>query len=140
MTRVCVIDDNPAIREVVRLLFEDASYVVVEADDGLSGLALLQGSVEPLVAVIDHQLPHLAGSELLDLVALDETLRQRHGYVFLTGDPHRAVEECGETLAELAVPLVSKPFDIDELLEAVHTAERQLTSLARAGHPTSRTR
>jgi CheY-like chemotaxis protein len=102
----------------------------VEAGDGLSGLALLQGSVEPLVAVIDHQLPHMDGCALLELVATDETLRQCHGYVFMTGDPGRAVEECGETLAELAVPLVPKPFDIDELVVAVHTAERQLASRA----------
>jgi CheY-like chemotaxis protein len=86
--------------------------------------------MEPLVAVIDHQLPSLDGSALLDLVATDERLRQRHSYVFMTGDPRGAVEQCGETLEELAVPLLPKPFDIDELVAAVHAAEAQLAARA----------
>ncbi len=130
MTRVGVIQGDAALRQVVRLLLEDAGYAVVEAHDGLSGLALLQGNMEPLVAVIDHRLPRMDGCDLLDLVVTDETLRQRHCYVFMTGDPHRAVDECGGTLDELAVPLLPKPFHIDELVEAVHAAAQRLTSLA----------
>jgi CheY-like chemotaxis protein len=130
MTRVCVIEDHAATREVVRLVLEDAGYAVVEADNGLSGLALLQGSVEPLVVVIDHRLPRMDGCDLLELVAIDEMLRQRHVYVFMTGDPRRAVDECGEALDELAVPLLPKPFGIDELLEAVQDAEQRLASRA----------
>ena len=134
MTCVGVIESDAATRQVVRLLFEDAGYVVVEANDGLSGLALLRNCVEPLVAVIDHRLPRLDGCDLLDLVSTDETLRQRHCYVFMTTDPRRAVDDCGETLEELEVPLLPKPFHIDELVEAVHAAEQRLASLvARPG-------
>jgi CheY-like chemotaxis protein len=86
MTRVGVIEDDAAIRQVVRLVLEDAGHEVVEANDGLSGLALLQSSMEPLVAVIDHQLPGLDGSSLLDLVATDERLRQRHRFVCMTAN------------------------------------------------------
>ncbi len=129
MTRVGVIEADAGIRQVVRLLLEDAGYVVVEANDGLSGLALLQCSVEPLVAVIDHRLPRLDGCDLLDLVVTDETLRQRHAYVFMTTDPRGAVDDCGEALEELAVPLLPKPFHIDELVEAVHAAGQRLASL-----------
>jgi CheY-like chemotaxis protein len=41
MTRVGVIEDDAAIRQVVRLVLEDVGHEVVEADNGLSGLALL---------------------------------------------------------------------------------------------------
>jgi CheY-like chemotaxis protein len=134
MTCVGVIEADAGIRQVVRLLLEDAGYAVVEAHDGLSGLALLQGSVEPLVAVIDHRLPRLDGCDLLDLVMSDETLRQRHVYVFMTTDPRGAVDGCGEALEELAVPLLPKPFHIDELVEAIHAAGQRLASLvARPG-------
>jgi two-component system chemotaxis response regulator CheY len=125
-----VIEGDAAIRQVVRLLLEDAGHEVVEANDGLSGLALLQSCVDPLVAVIDYRLPRLDGCDLLDLVMTDETLRQRHMYVFMTTDPRRAVDECGETLEELAVPLLPKPFHIDELVEAVHAAAQRLASRA----------
>jgi DNA-binding response OmpR family regulator len=67
-------------------------------------------------------------------MSTDETLRQRHGYVFMTTDPRRAVDDCGETLEELEAPLLPKPFHIDELVEAVHAAEQRLASLvARPG-------
>ena len=138
MTRVGVIEDDSAIRQVVRLVLEDAGHEVVEANDGLSGLALLQSSVEPLVAVIDHQLPGMDGSALLDLVATDERLRQRHRYVFMTANAPGAVDACGETLEELAVPLLPKPFDIDELVEAVHAAEGQLAARATDRPPDGR--
>jgi two-component system, chemotaxis family, chemotaxis protein CheY len=130
MTRVGVIEDDAAIRQVVRLVLEDAGHEVVEANDGLSGLALLQSSMEPLVAVIDHQLPRLDGSALLDLVATDERLRQRHRFVFITANTSAAVDACGATLEELAVPLLPKPFDIDELVAAVHAAEKRLAARA----------
>src|SRR5258707_9206390 len=84
MTRVGEIEADAGIRQVVRLILENAGYVVVEAHDGLSGLALLQGSVEPLVAVIDHRLPRLDGRDLLDLVLTDDPRRQRPAYVFMT--------------------------------------------------------
>ena len=129
MTCVGVIESDAAIRQVVRLLFEDAGYAIVEANDGLSGLALLRNCVEPLVAVIDHRLPRLDGCDLLDLVRTDETLRQRHAYVFMTTDPRGAVDDCGEALEELAVPLLPKPFHIDELVAAVQAAEQRLASL-----------
>src|SRR5260370_37816980 len=121
MTRVGVIEADAGIRQVVRLLLEDAGYVVVEAHDGLSGLALLQGSAEPLVAVIDHRLPRLDGCDLLDLVLTDETLRQRHCYVFMTTDPRGAVVSCAEPLAAFAAPPRPKPFHIAELVKAAHS-------------------
>src|SRR5260370_40185919 len=80
MTRVGVIEADAGIRQVVRLLLEDAGYVVGEANDGLSGLALLLGGVEPLAGGVDARLPRLDGCDLLDLVGTDETLRRRPAY------------------------------------------------------------
>ncbi len=57
------------------------------------------------------RLPRMDGCDLLDLVTTDETLRQRHAYMFMTADPRRAVDECGEPLEELTMPLLPKPFE-----------------------------
>ncbi len=48
----------------------------------------------------------------------------------MTANPSGTVDACGATLEELAVPLLPKPFDIDELVAAVHAAEQQLASRA----------
>jgi len=137
MTRVCIIEDDEATRDTVRDLLVDAGYDVVTADNGLAGYNMLVTSLERLIVVLDHKLPKLDGCDLLEIVANDEHLRARHSFVFMTASPKRALEDCEETLEELDVPLVPKPFDIDELVEAVREAEQRLVPVAeRSGeHP-----
>jgi CheY-like chemotaxis protein len=83
-------------------------------------------SMQRLVVVLDHKLPKLDGCDLLEIVANDERLRARHTFIFMTASPKRALEDCEEALEELDVPLISKPFDIDELVDAVRQAEQRL--------------
>jgi CheY-like chemotaxis protein len=129
VTQVCVIEDDEAIRETMRLLLEDAGYSVIEASDGITGRDLLRESPNRMIAVVDHKLPRMDGCDLLEQVANDEDLRERHTYIFVTASPKRAAEDCEETLEELAVPVLAKPFDIDELLDAVAEAEQKLVHI-----------
>src|SRR5262249_25340199 len=80
--RVCVIEDHEPTRVTVRYLLEDVGYQVIEAANGLVGHATLRNSPERLVVVLDHTLPALDGCDLLELVARDEELRERHVVVF----------------------------------------------------------
>src|SRR5262245_25552611 len=130
MTRVCVIEDDEATRETVRDLLVDAGYDVVAAANGLIGYSMLTTSIERLIVVLDHKLPKLDGCDLLELVAQDGQLRARHTFIFMTASPKRALEDCEEALEELDVPLISKPFDIDELVDAVREAELRLMPVA----------
>jgi two-component system chemotaxis response regulator CheY len=123
---VCVIEDHEPTRVTVRYLLEEAGYEVIEAANGLAGYALLTTIPERLVVVLDHKLPALDGCDLLQLVAQDEELRERHAVIFLTASPKRAIEDCEEAMDALDVPLVPKPFDIETLLEAVRRAELRL--------------
>jgi signal transduction histidine kinase/DNA-binding NarL/FixJ family response regulator len=61
--RVLIIEDNRDAREMFRMMLELAGHKVVEAEEGLSGLALLK-AVRPDVAVIDVGLPGLNGYEI----------------------------------------------------------------------------
>jgi CheY-like chemotaxis protein len=124
---VCVTEDDEAIRTALRALLEDEGYRVLEAEDGLAGYELLRSSASPLVALIDHKLPKMDGCDLLDLAAKDEGLRRRHEFIFVTASPRRAEDDCGEALEELNVPVIPKPFDIDEVLEPVAAAAQRLS-------------
>ena len=123
---VCVIEDDLDIRESLRYLLEDAGYCVIEAGDGLTGYRLLQQSAERLIVVLDHKLPRMDGCDMLELVTNDETLRSQHVFILMTASPKRAEEDCGEHLEELDAPLIPKPFDIDEVLDAVADAAVRL--------------
>jgi CheY-like chemotaxis protein len=87
---------------------------------------LLEGSLEQLVVVLDYRLPALDGCDLLEIVAQDEELRARHTFIMLSGSPRQTVEDCEEAIDDLDVPVLSKPFHIDDLVEAVEQAEQRL--------------
>lgn len=123
---VCVIEDDDAIRDTLRMLFEEEGYPVVEAADGLAGYRLLTETDQRLIAVVDHKMPHMDGCDLLERLEQDATMRARHTYIMLSASPKQAEEDCGETLEELEAPLVPKPFSIDEVLDAVAEAVQRL--------------
>lgn len=125
---VAILEDDADIRQLLRDLLADAGYRVREAADGVAGLALLRDTSERMVVLLDRTLPALGGCALLDRVASDATVRARHAVIFMTGSPDRAQEECGETLAALDVPVLSKPFSIDAVLAAVDQAAWRLAA------------
>lgn len=123
---VLVVDDNQDIRETVRLALEDEGYSVLEAADGLKALDMLRESPVQLVVLLDHIMPGIDGVATLDMIGLDEQLARRHAYLMMTASSAVANPEIVLPGAEVAVPLVSKPFDIDELLDAVARAATTL--------------
>ncbi len=125
---VGVIEDNDDIREVLRQLLEGEGYAVLEAADGPAGLDLLTKYPERMIVLVDHKLPALDGCDLLDIVAKDAALRARHAIIFVTASPRLAEQACGETLEELGAPLLPKPFDIDDVLDAVAEAAQRLAA------------
>lgn len=123
---VLVVDDNQDIRETVRLALEDEGYSVLEAGDGLKALDMLRESPVQLVVLLDHIMPGIDGIATLDMIGLDERLARRHAYLMMTASSTVANPEIVLPGAEVAVPLVTKPFDIDELLDAVARAAATL--------------
>jgi two-component system, OmpR family, response regulator len=62
--RILVIDDNAAIRELLRIVLEGEGYEVIEAADGAEGLQQYQAAPTDLV-ITDLQMPGMDGLELL---------------------------------------------------------------------------
>ncbi len=119
MARILVVDDEESIRRVLRLLFERAGHMVVEAESGDVALAMLPGEACPDAVVSDVLMPGLSGLAFYQkLVELVPPLR--HRVVFLTGantDPavHRQIEQLG-------VPLLGKLDDLQLVLDAIRIA------------------
>ena len=65
--RVLVVDDNPHIRELLRLVLEVDHYVVATAQDGITAVAeAVAGG--PDVIVLDENMPNRSGSEAAALI------------------------------------------------------------------------
>src|SRR5882762_3938632 len=63
MARILIVDDDPAIRDVVRFALRKAGFETVEADDGRAALAQFAETAPDLV-VLDVLMPELDGGEV----------------------------------------------------------------------------
>jgi len=59
--RVCVIDDDPGVRDLVSRVLRRASFTTIEAEDGTTGLAAVESS-QANVVVTDMTMPNGGGS------------------------------------------------------------------------------
>jgi CheY-like chemotaxis protein len=138
MPRVLVVDDDEAIRETLRFVLEDAGYSVVEAVNGLDALDILYTSVEPLVVLLDILMPRLSGAGVLGVAAEDEQMAEHNAFVLVTANPSPFSKPFALLLERLGVAVVSKPFDIDDLLDAVVQAAHRLPRQWQMGSYTDR--
>jgi len=63
-TRVLVVDDEPAMREVLEMLLQKWGFEVRVASDGTEGRELAE-SYDPDIVISDVVMPQLSGLELL---------------------------------------------------------------------------
>ena len=108
---VLIVEDNPGLRAWLRRHLE-ASYAVVEAVDGVTGLETAR-RVLPDVVVSDVMMPNMDGQEMLEAIRADPSLAWLP-VILLTA---RASHESRLTgLRGGADDYITKPFDIDEVL------------------------
>lgn len=115
--RILVVDDDAAIRRLLRNTLVRAGYDVVEA--GTARDALHQAAAEqPNAVLLDLGLPDRDGLSVIPL------LRARADLVILVVSAREAVEEKVSALDLGADDFVTKPFDTDELLARLRVALR----------------
>jgi len=66
-TRVLLVDDDPAVRNLLSTRLRDAGFVPESAEDGIDGLAKLW-AIYPQVIISDIELPRLSGIDFIALV------------------------------------------------------------------------
>ena len=110
---VLVVDDDPQVREVVRINLELEGYAVREAANADEGLAAVEDDAPDLI-LLDVMMPQVDGWEMLRRV------QERHGIgsipvVMFSGQLESAAEH---EAAERGVrAFVGKPFDLRALIE-----------------------
>ncbi len=70
MGRILIIEDDSAIREMLRRRLELRGFEVEQAPDGESGLAMIHASL-PDVVLLDHGLPGISGWEVARALRAD---------------------------------------------------------------------
>ncbi len=123
MAPVLVVDDDREIRETLRCVLEDAGYEVIEAADGMQALAVMEAAREPLTVLLDLMMPRLDGAGVLQRLSERPDLAARHGCVLMSASRGTHKPAVTRLRMALGIPLVQKPFDIDDLLAILVASE-----------------
>jgi CheY-like chemotaxis protein len=110
--RILVVDDDAAIRELLRFALEEEGYEVIEAADGAEGLQRYQAAPTALV-ITDLQMPGMDGLELM--MALRRMV-PTPALMAISGDLDALTQA-----KRLTPHTFAKPLPLEQVLEAVRS-------------------
>ena len=119
--RILIIDDDPDIRDILKLTLSEENYEIFEAGDGEEGLKIIHSKPLDLV-LIDYKMPKLDGRQLCRLIKKDLLLR--HLPVIMVTGKGDINDKIGGIDAG-ADDYIVKPFEPKELLARIHMIIRR---------------
>ena len=110
---ILIVDDEPAMRELLKQALEAAGHQVSEADNGKSALASMEKHAADLV-ITDLKMEGMSGNELMHTLkmAFPDT-----GILLLTG--HASLDTALEAMRMGALDVLQKPLNLAELEERI---------------------
>lgn len=122
--QILVVEDHPESVDLLQMILENAGYRVRSAETGRQALrAVAAASADrnsdfhPDLILLDLRLPDMNGVDVV------RELQKNHSeippVIFLSADPPQSLEEAARSVGARAV---RKPFDFDELFQAVEGA------------------
>jgi DNA-binding response OmpR family regulator len=112
LATVLICDDEPSLRELIRVSL-DGAYSFAEADDGEKSLEIAR-RLKPDVVILDIMMPRRSGFEVLSEIRSDDDLANT-AVIVLTAQP--ATRD--EALRHGADAVMVKPFEPSQIAAAV---------------------
>jgi CheY-like chemotaxis protein len=112
MALIFVVEDEPAIAEVLRDLLEMEGYAVATAGDGHAALRRL-GEVRPALVLSDLMMPRLDGWGLCRALQADARYQAIPVVLMSAGAAPDGADGCAYAA------FLSKPFEVDTLLTTI---------------------
>ncbi|MCG3159852.1 MAG: Transcriptional regulatory protein ZraR [Acidobacteria bacterium] len=122
--QILVVEDHPESVDLLQMILENAGYRVRSAETGRQALrAVAAASADrnsdfhPDLILLDLRLPDMNGVDVVR--ELQKSHSEIPPVIFLSADPPQSLEEAARSVGARAV---RKPFDFDELFQAVEGA------------------
>ncbi|MBN2472294.1 MAG: hybrid sensor histidine kinase/response regulator [Anaerolineae bacterium] len=117
MARIVIIEDEWAIREVMKDILAGEGHEVQDCANGREGLDVIIAD-HPDLAICDIRMPEMDGYEVLSEVR-SRPDTQATLFIYLTAQNDRAAQRRGMELG--ADDFITKPFHVEELIKAINT-------------------
>jgi CheY-like chemotaxis protein len=115
MHKVLVIDDDPALCQLLTMLLTEEGFQVKAARNGREGLNILQQEGE-WVILLDLMMPYMDGEAVLQVLREDRALLDGNAVVLMSAG-NMAQEP--QPLQEPIQAILPKPFDLETILALV---------------------
>ena len=113
--RVLVVDDDKAIRTLVRTILTRNAYLVQTARNGEEAIDAMAGSKFDVI-ILDPMMPKVDGFEVIEQMARTAPEQLRRRVIVLTAV---ASKDLGKMDGIRVFRVIRKPFDLNDLVSAV---------------------
>lgn len=113
--RILIVDDEPSLLRVLQVNLELEGYETMLAGDGATAIQRIR-SEEPDLVLLDVMMPVMDGWEVLSSV-FGSNLRRKPRIIVMTAKA--GVHDLKKGLQLGADQYVTKPFEMEEILEAI---------------------
>ncbi len=114
MAHVLVVEDDPAIRQMLTVALEIEGHVTTTLSDGTNVVSTLQRATERMVVLMDLMMPRMTGWEVCERLAMEPELAQRHAVVVMS-----AGITPGDKFPDVVRAALLKPFNLTTALSLV---------------------
>jgi len=121
--KILIIDDEPDIRDVLKITLECEGFEVFEAKDGVEGLEKVH-KTSPDLVILDYKMPKMDGHEVCQILKRDILLRHMP-IIMLTGKGETRDKVKGINAG--ADDYLVKPFEPQELVARIKMIVRRST-------------
>lgn len=111
---VCIAEDNDDLRMIFEMTFTSMGFTVHAVEDGRQALQVLE-EIVPDVLVLDVNMPHVTGLEVVRRVANDQRMRDTK-IVLVTGNPQALLGPEGD-YADLCLVKPVDPIELGHLVK-----------------------
>jgi DNA-binding response OmpR family regulator len=117
--RVLVIEDDPAVRDLLSVALGKQDFEVLAAPDGETGLALAEQE-RPDLVLLDLRLPGIDGFAVLQSLKRSPATAET-SVIVMTGSEGLLLGARARVLSMGAADFVAKPFEMDTLIGEIRT-------------------
>lgn len=119
--KILIVDDDPDIRDILKLTLSEENYTVIEASDGKEALKMIN-TKSPNLVLLDYKIPKIDGREVCRRIKNDLLLRHLP-IIMVTGKGD--INDKVNVIDAGADDYVVKPFEPKELLARIRMILRR---------------